>query len=495
MRELAQKSKAETSKTRFNFSKKSTRLQKLYPISVQDLTSKEKDCSPYWNDALKGISSQLLSHTGIGSLDLASTSLNGLLRETEDISWLKMNYLPLQSRNLPETLPQLSRFLVPGSTVSEVTRLKKIKLYPTKYQRQALKQMMGVYRFVYNFVVHRVSTHKEFANYFSKRKDWNEILKTSHVFVFENCPAHTIYGAMRDACKDVTAHFTKLKNKTPSSLPRCRKRFQRTCFVLGNAVTSKGIYPHKWVKGLLKTTETLPNKPRDCRLLKEVNDYYLLIPEKVTSSLSENQGTICSIDPGIRTFATIFSPTLIGKIGSGGFKRIYHLARHADKLNSKISKREHGLKLMRARFAYKRILLRIRNLVDDLHYKTIASLFSKFDTVICPMGDFTSACKKGRRKINSKSVRSLLTYKFATFTDRLCHKAALLGKQVVLINESYTSKTANWSGEIITNLGGRTNIHSQGKIVDRDLNGALGIFLKALRDSACVSNNVVVSHV
>lgn len=73
-----------------------------------------------------------------------------------------------------------------------------------------------------------------------------------------------------------------------------------------------------------------------------------------------------------------------------------------------------------------------------------------------------------------------MTWAFARFRDRLQHKAIIKGKQVILVDESYTSKTANWTGEIVRDLGGRKTIASKGIKVERDVNGSLGILLKAL---------------
>ena len=52
-------------------------------------------------------------------------------------------------------------------------------------------------------------------------------------------------------------------------------------------------------------------------------------------------------------------------------------------------------------------------------------------------------------------------------------------------NEAYTSKTVSWTGEIINNLGGAKIIKSNSTQLkmDRDLNGARGIFLRALVDT------------
>ena len=51
--------------------------------------------------------------------------------------------------------------------------------------------------------------------------------------------------------------------------------------------------------------------------------------------------------------------------------------------------------------------------------------------------------------------------------------------QVIDVCEAYTSKTVSWTGEIVANLGGSKVIKSsEGHRMDRDLNGARGIFIK-----------------
>ena len=54
------------------------------------------------------------------------------------------------------------------------------------------------------------------------------------------------------------------------------------------------------------------------------------------------------------------------------------------------------------------------------------------------------------------------------------------GKQIVDCNESYTSKTLSWNGTIDDKLGSKKTISDGNIIVDRDINGARGIFLKQL---------------
>lgn len=88
---------------------------------------------------------------------------------------------------------------------------------------------------------------------------------------------------------------------------------------------------------------------------------------------------------------------------------------------------------------------------------------------------------KAGRKLRAKSVRSMLTLAHFKFKQRIKSSAASSGKIVIDVNEAYTSKTASWTGEI-KKVGGAKFIRSDGIKVDRDINGARGILLRALVD-------------
>ena len=96
-----------------------------------------------------------------------------------------------------------------------------------------------------------------------------------------------------------------------------------------------------------------------------------------------------------------------------------------------------------------------------------------FDIILLPTFETSEMARRGARKLRSKSVRSMLTYAHYRFRQFLAWKAWQSGKDVILVNEAYTSKTCSWNGEIIPNLGGRRVVAgSDGVRVNRDINGA-----------------------
>ncbi|PPJ62132.1 zinc ribbon domain-containing protein, partial [Cuspidothrix issatschenkoi] len=90
------------------------------------------------------------------------------------------------------------------------------------------------------------------------------------------------------------------------------------------------------------------------------------------------------------------------------------------------------------------------------------------------------------------SVRQMLTLSHYKFKKFIKHKASEFHKIVIDVNEAYTSKTVSWTGEIINNLGGSKTIKSQidSRTMNRDLNGARGIYLRALVDTPWLRENL-----
>ena len=199
-----------------------------------------------------------------------------------------------------------------------------------------------------------------------------------------------------------------------------------------------------------------------------------------------------TIDPGVRTPFVMYSPTKgITEIGKNDAQRLMRLCLHADKLSSvrdklksSTSKRKKK-KAERIDKAISRIFKRIKNLRNELHKKTVNYLVKNYDVVIIPEFNVSNMVRREKRKINSKTVRSMLTWSHYSFRQRLKHKAEEIGTKMIIQNESYTSKTCSACGNI-QNIGGRKVYKCRRckVVIDRNVNGAREIFLRALLDEA-----------
>jgi putative transposase len=90
-----------------------------------------------------------------------------------------------------------------------------------------------------------------------------------------------------------------------------------------------------------------------------------------------------AIDPGVRTFATFFSPSLSGKLGEGHFSRIYRLLLNLDELYSQRAKANKRKKKSLTK-AIRRLSAKIRNLISEMHWKVARFLCERFSVILLP---------------------------------------------------------------------------------------------------------------
>ena len=294
---------------------------------------------------------------------------------------------------------------------------------------------------------------------------------------------------IRDACLAVKT--AKAKFKTTGQFQqvqfRSRKAPVQSLFVPSTAISSNGVY--YTMLGRLQMAEPLPSNPKDSRLTCHNGRYFLCVPFESPAKPADNQGgRVVSLDPGVRSFLTWYGEAGCGKIGHGDFTKLFRLCLGLDDLISRTSKTVRQQK-RRMHKAQARLRNRIGDLVDELHWKACRFLTSNFDVILLPSFETQEMACRG--KLRSKTVRSMLGFQHYRFQQRLLYKAAEMGKRVVLVDESYTSKTASWTGEVVK-IGSRKEITSAGVTLDRDINGARGIFVKtiscALRDTSCADS-------
>ena len=290
--------------------------------------------------------------------------------------------------------------------------------------------------------------------------------------------------AIKDACTAVKQCKKRYQQTQQFHEAKYRSRHdpKQTVFIPKSAMSKHGVY--YTLLGKLKSYENIPQPKGDCRLTLENGRWFINVPIAMDVR-AENQSRIVAVDPGVRSFITFFSPKSCGKLGAGDFSRIQRLCHHLDDLISRMSKavRQQRYKMKKAA---KRMRWKIKDLIDELHHKATLFLVENFDVILIPKFETSEMSKKAQRKIRAKSVRSMLTFAHFRFQEFLKFKASEYGKQVVNVNEAYTSKTCSWNG-IIKEIGGAKYIKDENIVVDRDYNGARGIFLRALRDSAIYS--------
>ena len=444
----------------------------------------EKDYKPFWNDSCEIIGSHLLSHAQIDSAVLESASY---LSKIVDDSWFLTERKFHQNGNSQKTyLRPYSDSLVNCTDLGDTQiKVRKIRIYPTQQQKILFKQWFGVARKFYNetLTIYKNGSDKVWHKVYQDIAEQNK----EHDYI-KSTPYQVKKIAVKDYRKALSISKIKAKKfgKPFEMKFKSKKNPKQSCYIPKKAISSYGIY--YTIAGKLKMKERAWFENEDikaCRLTLEFGKWFIVIPKEIKTAPIENQEGVVAIDPGVRTFAIYFSTEgYFGKLGQGAFDRILKLNLKIDKLISKLNKETDKHKKSNLKRSIFNIRFKIRNLIDELHWKTIKFFTSRFKVIIFPPFNVSEMIKKSKRKLSKKVVRSMNCFRFYEFKERLKLKCKENGVTFVESSEAFTSKTNSFTGELMENLGSKEKFMFNNVSVDRDINGARNILIRAMRDAS-----------
>lgn len=262
-----------------------------------------------------------------------------------------------------------------------------MKIYPTSIQKIILNDWISTSRFVYNQTVEYLQVKDNKPYWMSiKTGILNSLAEWS-----KKTPFQIKSIAIKDACTASKNNIIKYKktNKIQKLRFRSKKNPVQSIYVPKSAINEKGIY--YTILGELKYSEKLPENILDSRLIKENGNYYINISYKKTiTNTNDNQGRVVALDPGIRSFITFFSENSCGKISKYSIGRIQRLCHHLDNLISRTALEKSKTRKRKMKIAANRMRIKIRNLILEVHWKTIKFLFDNFDIILLPEYNMSS---------------------------------------------------------------------------------------------------------
>ena len=467
--------------------------------SGQVLISKDTDLKKFWNTQTKNLSEKLWLPTKTDLLESHSNLSNTLSPSTVEKSWFSINNKFQKKKNLWKICFPSSMYSVQDIMGQGNIKTKKIKIYPKIIaiekkkkvkvidQKLIIKKWFNVARYCYNKSVEFLADKKKSegkTSFYSVRKELNATLPD---FIKE-VPYEIRDGAYKDACIAVkTAKKLYKKDKKFRKIKfKSRKDVHNSILIPKSSIGNNCIYKRYLDKMLTSKTFSKP----DCnsRLYYNKKDgFYLCLSVKYNNKKTNKQKQYIALDPGVRTFLTGYYGDGIIELGKNDICRIYRLTLFIDKLKSEQTQ-VNAKKRYRIGKAINRVRRKIKNLIKESHNKMANFLCKNFKNIIIP--EFGT--KQISRTSIAKSVkRKLFSWSHYSFRQHLIHKAMEYGVNIRLVNESYTSKTCTSCGKINSKLGGKKTFkcpHCKMEI-DRDVNGARNILLRALRDSASPSNS------
>lgn len=217
----------------------------------------------------------------------------------------------------------------------------------------------------------------------------------------------------------------------------------------------------------------------DCRLKLYNGAWYLMVPATIREKKIQPTRSVCALDPGVRTFQTLYSPEGVVKFQQN-MERIDQLHDKIDQLKSlRVTTSDHKT-CVRYRRDYLRAYRRLGWLIDELHYSTIHEL-KQYRHVLLPRFDSQEMVQS--RKLDKKTKRRMMALQHYRFRQRLEDYVDINPEfKLYIVNESYTTKTCTRCG-ILNDVGSNSTYHCLecGLWIDRDVNGARNILLKHLK--------------
>lgn len=516
MQEYRPNIKRKISNDKLKTSKINIQTMKSSKILDQDSTKKDVVSKPFWNEFTKEQSKKLWLPTKIDCVDMDLNSLNSSSRKLIQNSWFSVkvqkNKTPLensQTISLPSVITLSPRKMECDQQKTEekksnkkkkknkpsAGKVRKIRLFPNERQKEILMRWFGTTRWTYNQCLTAVEKEK-----IPKDKDAlrlrclnSECFQNKNKWVLKT-PYDVRDEGMNDLLKAYMTNFSK-KNPTKFKIKYRSKKNESESIVIHSKHWKKAgvFYPNFFGKEPIRASEPLPDKLEyDSRLQRtRLGEFYLCIPKPLEVK-GDNQAPkwtrkeegILSIDPGVRTFATGYSPSGLSiEWGKNDIGRIYRLCYKMDKLQSRWSQKEvRHRERYRLKKSARRIRKKIRNLIYEVHKKFAKWIVEQYHTVLLPEFQTQNMVKKGQRKIKSKTARAMLTWSHYRFRQRLLNKTREYPWcKVILCDEHYTSKTCGNCGNI-QNIGGSKVYKCKNCRVemDRDVNGARNILLRYL---------------
>ena len=458
-----------------------------FPTLDPVLISTDVSLSAYWNKSCKENQFIWWLPHQIELPEQGSLSSNVLsnYKEVESNFWKKKS-APIcltQNNSLHISLPSVTQCI--ESEVVKGTR--KIRLYPKSSEaKEELLEIIRQQRRAYNLAIgcfEETDRHPELRT--SPDLSKIELRKTIREFVKSEVEERDGFFFSSGLDESVLSAFV-----TRDAIIRERRKGKRSGFSFRSKRTPRqGFLVQKLSLGFLEKrfnlTEEIPEEAfgKLTRFIYEHGRWYVCAQKHIeTVSQTEIQGLkVVAIDPGVRTFATIYSSEEATKYGEGFFQnRILPLLLRLDGLISQRAKSKNDQ--WKAGFHKKisRLRSKIKGRIEDLHKKVAFDLVKNYDVILLPSFEVSQMTSKATRKILSKTVRAMLGLNHYSFELVLKWMAKKYGKRVVICNEAFTSKTRSWDGVIDENLGSQKVISDGIKTVDRDINGARGILLRAL---------------
>lgn len=296
--------------------------------------------------------------------------------------------------------------------------------------------------------------------------------------------------AIKDAVSAYRACCTnKLRGNIETFKMQFKERRSKEIFWIDNRaikiknqqlhVFTQRLKEHSALRLSSKSLKRLPPVIKsDSKLYYDRGAYYFITTTPVSPIPMKPKHPIISLDPGVRTFMTGYSPTgMVVKMGEAQKALMEKLHNRIDHLRSVRSKTEKRRTKWRIKQRLEVLERKLFNVVDNLHNHATSFLTRHFHRILLPTFGTSEMLQGGCLAHSTKRCMSGLAH--YRFQQKMIHQCNKHGCQLYLVGEEYTTKACGACGRL-KNVGGSKIYHCDhcNYTMDRDIHGSRNILLK-----------------
>lgn len=352
--------------------------------------------------------------------------------------------------------------------------VKKHRIYPTKNQQEKINFWFRKCNMLYNASIEeRVNYYNvkgKYYNMYEQKKELVDIKK--YMPEFNDIPNKSLQEIIIRSDKSFKSFFNNKNN-----FPKYSQELKSLFFVKTDIrLNNDKLYIPK-IKESIKYKEIIKLNWTSVRLIRENNNYYLNFTyDYINEHIIKNDLSFRSFDLGLMNLYVDnygnkqmrFDIKLYKKYQ----KRIKELNKSLSKKLSKKSKRRNKVKNQLIK-TYKKL----SNTRKDYNHKISSKLIKKTNEYNLIFGDIKIKNIVCNKKSNKNLRRSFYNSSLNMFKNMIKYKGLKNDKNIIFVNESWTSKTCNCCGKINHKLKLNERIFkcSCGNCIDRDYNSAINI--------------------
>jgi IS605 OrfB family transposase len=496
---------------------------------------KDYDCVPFWNEYTEKLSKEIFLPTknNLEQIEPYETfNYKNWFESKHYIDCSDVINKNLEISKQRQFVKQVKNKKT--GKMDNIIKSHKIKLFLNSRQRDCIKRLFGAYRYFYNRTINYINKYDKNTKktyYFIDIKAPNtkielDLSKEEYIFTFFgirrlikknypkwindlDMPSHLIDMAIKEAIENYQKCLKKLtKYRTKFTLGlKTKKDKYHTMNIEKTMIKSESnslfsnlkdnkLYAEKYVFRNLRTSCQFNKYLNICdssiTYNQRTNEFYINLnfeDTKIPNKDILKNKKVCSIDPGIKNFAVVYSHNSVDKIGIGVRDKIEKICRDIDiivsKKDTKIKDKNNKTifkynyeKRRNLRKVYHRKIKYLENLKEELHNKTIKYLCDNFGKIIIP--PFEIQKMVNNNKTDSRTSRSLMNMSYYKFLSKLKNRCIEYDIEIVVRPEYYTSKTCTRCGHIKHDLKNNDiyNCKYCGLKIERDINGARNIMLR-----------------